>query len=217
MTINRRSVALGLTAGLLAGGAGGALAAVNSGRSTSGMSATATTWPGNGTWGGYGYAPGPSGYGARGGYGGNGGWDGDGGNGGYGGSYGGGWGDIGGMTFGRTATKAAAGYLDLTTPELKSRLRVGQDARRPRNLSAQARLGPGERDHRSDQQQCAVRQRAQRRPKGERSPPTRRHGSTRSSRTAARSPTGAGTGQTRARRSRIEPAFDCSQSSRRAK
>jgi hypothetical protein len=103
MTINRRSIVLGLTVGLLAGGTGGALAATTTGSAKSGRSATATTRTGNHAWGGYGYGPGWSGYRAWGGV-----------------------GESGGVNFGRATTNAAAAYLDLTTTEVKSRLRSGK-------------------------------------------------------------------------------------------
>jgi hypothetical protein len=105
MRINRKSIASGLTVGLLAGGAGGALAVTRAGSLTAGTSAT-TTWGGDGGWGGYGYAPGWSENGASEGA----------------GQYG----DLGAIIFGRTAITAAASYLGLTTAELKCRLRSGE-------------------------------------------------------------------------------------------
>ena len=98
MRINRRSVALGLTLGVLAGGAGGALASTSA----------PTPWPGAGAgaWGGYGYGAG-SGPG-------------------WGGPGCSGWrGGLGYATVGRAAVTAAAGYLGLTKSELRSRLASG--------------------------------------------------------------------------------------------
>jgi len=127
MTINRRSVALGLTVGLLAGGTGAAVAATTSGTSASSRSTSATTGTGTDAWGGYG--PGRTGNGAPGGYGP--GWNGSGARGGYGADWNGNgawgaYGEIDGIDLGRTATGAAAGYLGLSTAELKSRLRSGK-------------------------------------------------------------------------------------------
>jgi len=105
MRINRRSITLGLTVGLLAGGAGGALAATSTRTSTTGTPATKTwggngVWAGNGGWDRYGSGAGWSGYGGASGY-----------------------GDVGATTFRGTTVRAAARYLGLTTSGLKSRRR----------------------------------------------------------------------------------------------
>lgn len=105
MKINRMSIALGLTVGLLAGGAGAALAATTRGSSTSGTSAT-TMGAGDRAWGGDRCGPGWSGYGGH--------------------AINSRYGDVGPMTFRRSAIGAAAGYLELTSSGLKSRLRSGQ-------------------------------------------------------------------------------------------
>lgn len=104
MKINHRSIALGLTVGLLAGGAGGALAATTAGSSTTAASET-TSWSGDGAPYGYGYGPG---------------WSADSGDQIHN-WYGGG----GPVTIGRTALSVAARYLALTTSELTSRLGSG--------------------------------------------------------------------------------------------
>jgi hypothetical protein len=104
MQINHRSIALGLTVGLFAGGAAGALAATTAGSSTTAASAT-TSWSGDGGPGGYGYGPG---------------WSADSGD-----QIHNWYGDGGPVTIGRTAISAAARYLALTPSELTSRLGSG--------------------------------------------------------------------------------------------
>jgi hypothetical protein len=106
MRINHRSIALGLTVGLLAGCAAGALAPTTAGSSTTAASGTAS-WSGDGAPGRYGY-----GYGA--------GWSG-----GSGDQIHHWYGDGDPVTIGRTAISAAARYLALTPSELTSRLGSG--------------------------------------------------------------------------------------------
>jgi len=102
MKINRRTIALGLTAGLLAAGGGGALAATTAGSWTPAASAT-TSWSGHRAWGGYG--PGPD-------------WRG------YATNQINSWNDDDGpMTLGPTAISATASYPQLTTSGLRSRPR----------------------------------------------------------------------------------------------
>lgn len=124
MKINRRSIAAGLTIGVLAGGAGGAIAAT-----TSGSKVARTPWT-TGGWDGYGsgWSGGGSGWGGSGA-----GWRGK----------GAGWGDPttgnGGsawrsdttigrerwMSFARSGRQAAQTYLGLSASQLRSRLQSG--------------------------------------------------------------------------------------------
>ena len=76
MNINRKSVAIGMAVGVLAGGTGGAIAATTSGTTGHGQThargwdsgparrnhATGTQWPGNGPWSGPTRAPMPNGH-----------------------------------------------------------------------------------------------------------------------------------------------------------
>jgi hypothetical protein len=64
MKIDRRSIAAGLTVGVLAGGAGGAIAATTSGSRIASASST-TTSRATGGWDGYGYGRGGGGTGWR--------------------------------------------------------------------------------------------------------------------------------------------------------
>lgn len=115
MKINRTSIAVGLTVGVLAGGAGGAIAATTSGSRTASTSST-TTSRATGGWDGYGY-----------GWGGGAGWRDP-----AAGSGSGAWGNdtnTGGMRWTslvRSGRRAALTYLGLSASELHSRLQSGK-------------------------------------------------------------------------------------------
>lgn len=116
MKINRRSIAAGLTVGVLAGGAGGAIASTTSGPTIASTSSS-TTSRATGGWDGYG-----SGWG-----GGDAGWR-------YPATASGrsGWGsdtNIGGMPWmsvARSGRQAAQTYLGLSASQLRSRLQSGK-------------------------------------------------------------------------------------------
>jgi hypothetical protein len=116
MKINRKSIAAGLTVGLLAGGAGGAIAATTAGSRVTTTPSTTTSSPTRG-WDGYGY-----------------GW-GDGANGWRGPATQGGWGapgsdtNIAGLRCGslaRSGRQASEAYLGLSASQLDSRLQSGK-------------------------------------------------------------------------------------------
>jgi hypothetical protein len=125
--INRKSIAAGLTVGLLAGGAGGAIAATTSGPGTASphvmmMSGAARGWDGPG-----------SGWGGTTGWGGTDGWGGT--NGGWEPATGGGRGSWGGHTnisgrgcgsLARAGRRAAQAYLGISASDLDSRLQSGK-------------------------------------------------------------------------------------------
>ena len=113
MKINRRSIATGLTGGVLTGGAGGAIAATTTGSQIAHTSATTTA---TGGWGGYGSGWGGDGAGWRGPATGVGpvAWGGD---------------TDGGMpwtTWAWSGRRAAQTYLGLSASQLRSRLRSGK-------------------------------------------------------------------------------------------
>jgi len=116
MRMNRRSIAAGLTVGLLAGGAGGAIAATTSGSGIAPTSLTTMSRPAGG-WDGYGYGWG----------GGASGWQAP--------ATGVGWGPWGGGTniggtvcrsLARSGRRAAEAYLGLRASQLDSRVQSGQ-------------------------------------------------------------------------------------------
>jgi hypothetical protein len=115
MQINRRSIAAGLTIGVMAGGAGGAIAATTSGAGIASSSLT-TTAGATGGWDGYGF-----------GWGGDTAWQDPTARNGWGGwGHGSNLGALRWTSFVRSGRQAALSYLRLSASQLRSRLQLGK-------------------------------------------------------------------------------------------